>query len=338
MTATAFVSGCETIALSGEERSFFESANPWGLILFQRNCESRGQISDLISDFRQCVGRTDAPVFIDQEGGRVQRLKPPHWRVYPSGAKLGALYARSHEAGLRAAHNCARLIADDLYQLGITVDCLPVLDVPQAGAHHVIGDRAYAASPDTVAALGGAAAEGLLAGGVLPVIKHIPGHGRATADSHFELPSVDADAASLNGHDFAPFRALNALPIAMTAHVVYTALDPDHPATHSAAVLKGIVREKLGFNGLLVTDDLSMNALSGSLGERTSAAFDAGCDIALHCNGMLDQMQQVAAAAPEISGECAKRTAAALAMLSPPSEYDVDEALQDLDRALRESV
>lgn len=338
MTAKAFVSGCETTALSSEERSFFETSNPWGLILFQRNCESREQIADLVADFRRCVGRIDAPVLIDQEGGRVQRLKPPNWRTYPSGAKLGALYASSPEAGLRAARNCARLIADDLYQLGVTVDCLPVLDVPQEGAHQVIGDRAYDTSPDTVAALGNAAAEGLLAGGVLPVIKHIPGHGRATADSHFELPSVDADAAGLDMHDFAPFKALNTFPIAMTAHVVYTALDPDHPATHSRSIINDIVRQKLGFNGLLITDDLSMNALSGTLGQRTSAAFAAGCDIALHCNGVLEQMHQVAEESPEISGACAERAAAALAMLSPPREYDVDEALQDLDLALGESV
>ncbi len=338
MTTRAFVSGCESTSLSPEETSFFQSADPWGLILFQRNCDTREQVKRLTEDFRQAVGRTDAPVFIDQEGGRVQRLKPPHWRKYPSGAQIGAVYANSPEAGLRVAFNCARLIADDLHELGITIDCLPVLDVPQPGAHAVIGDRAYATRPDTVTALGKAAARGLLAGGVLPVIKHIPGHGRANADTHFELPRVAAGLGELKSHDFAPFQALHDAPIAMTAHVVFSDVDPDHPATHSKLVLQGIVREKMGFDGLLITDDLNMNALSGNLGERVTASFRAGCDMALHCNGNLEQMEAVVREAPEIAGKCGERTTAALALLSQPREYDVDEALQDLDLALRESV
>ena len=338
MAAKAFVSGCESASLSDAERAFFRSAEPWGLILFQRNCRTPDQVKALISDFRDCVGRSNAPVFIDQEGGRVQRLKPPHWRTYPSGAQLGALYERDRETGRRAAFNCARLIADDLHRLGITVDCLPVLDLPQHGAHHVIGDRAYGSEPETVSDLGRSAAEGLLDGGVLPVIKHIPGHGRAMADSHMELPRVCVRAAELEAHDFAPFRRLNGYPIAMTAHVVYGALDPDRPATQSTIILNDVIRKKIGYDGVVITDDLSMNALSGSTGERAGACFAAGCDIVLHCNGDLTQMEAVAQEAPRIAGKCAERTDDALAKLSKPGEYDVDEALQDLDLALRESV
>jgi beta-N-acetylhexosaminidase len=338
MTATAFVTGCATTSLSRRERAFYRAADPWGLILFQRNCNAPSQVRQLTDDFRECVGRGDAPVFIDQEGGRVQRLKPPHWRAYPSGAQLGSLAAKDRDAGIRAAGNCTRLIADDLYALGITVDCLPVLDVPQPGSHHVIGDRAYGSTPEIVGALGRAAADGLLAGGVLPVIKHIPGHGRANADSHMELPQVDATAGQLAAHDFAPFHALRTYPIAMTAHVIYSSLDRDRPATQSEIIVNDVVRRQLGFDGLLITDDLNMNALSGTLGERAAASYEAGCDMVLHCNGNLEQIEKVAQEAPQILGKCAERATAALAMLAQPREYDVDEALQDLDRALGESV
>lgn len=338
MSISAFVTGCEATSLSARERAFLADADPWGLILFQRNCESPDQVRRLTDDFRSCVGRDDAPVLIDQEGGRVQRLKPPHWPAYPCAAQFGALYARDRELGLRATGNCARLIADDLHRIGITVDCLPVLDVLQQGAHSVIGDRAYGSTPDVVSALGRAAMDGLLAGGVLPVMKHVPGHGRATADSHLTLPVVDAARDELEACDFAPFQALSDCPMAMTAHIVFKALDPDHPATQSRIVVEDIIRSRFGFGGLLLSDDITMFALRGTLAERAAACYAAGCDMVIHCNGDFPQMQEIAAAAPQLSGESARRAAAALAMIGPTREYDVDEARQDLDRALRESV
>lgn len=338
MAISAFVTGCEATSLSARERAFLADADPWGLILFRRNCESPDQVRRLIDDFRSCVGRDDAPVLIDQEGGRVQRLGPPHWRAYPCAAQLGALYARDRALGLRATTNCARLIADDLHRIGITVDCLPVLDVLQPGAHSVIGDRAYGSTPDVVSALGRAAADGLLAGDVLPVMKHAPGHGRAMADSHLTLPVVDAGRDELEACDFAPFRALGDCPMAMTAHIVFKALDPDHPATQSRIVVDDIIRSHFGFKGLLLSDDITMFALSGTLAERAAACYAAGCDIVIHCNGDLRQMQEIAAAAPQLSGESARRAAAALAMIGPTLDYNVDEARQDLDLALRESV
>lgn len=338
MTANAFVSGCEGLALSPDERSFFRAADPWGLILFQRNCSSREQVLRLTSDFRECVGRTDAPVLIDQEGGRVQRLKPPHWRNYPSGAQMGAVFQREPDTGLRVAFNCARLIANDLRELGITVNCAPVLDVRQAETHKVIGDRAYSTEPDEVGRVGRAIADGLLGGGVLPVIKHIPGHGRAMADSHLQLPIVGADRADLEAIDFAPFVSLNSYPIAMTAHIVYERLDPEKPATQSTYVIQGVIREELGFDGLLLTDDLSMNALSGTLADRARSSFKAGCDIVLHCNGRLNEMEMVAQESVQIDDNCALRATRALALLDAPGDYDVDEAQRDLDLALLESV
>lgn len=338
MTANAFVSGCEGLALSPDERSFFRAADPWGLILFQRNCSTRKQVLRLTSDFRDCVGRTDAPVFIDQEGGRVQRLKPPHWRSYPSGAQMGAIFQREPDTGVRVAFNCARLIANDLRELGITVNCAPVLDVRQPETHKVIGDRAYASEPDDVGRVGVAIADGLLGGGVLPVIKHIPGHGRAMSDSHLQLPIVGAERADLEAIDFVPFVALNSYPIAMTAHIVYEHLDPERPATQSTYVIQSVIREELDFDGLLLTDDLNMNALSGTLADRARSSFEAGCDVVLHCSGRLDEMEMVAQESVQIDGNCASRAARALALMDAPGDYDVDEAQRDLDLALLESV
>lgn len=338
MAARAFVTGCAGTSLSDTERSFITSSDPWGLILFARNCASPEQVRQLTDDFRSCVGRDDAPVLIDQEGGRVQRLKPPHWRAYPKGRQFGGVFLRDQQAGARAAYNCARLIADDLYRLGISVDCLPVLDVPGHGAHDVIGERAYGMTPNIVTALGQAALRGLLAGGVLPVMKHIPGHGRAAVDSHKELPVVSASRAELEGCDFLPFRNLADCPIAMTAHVIYTALDPEQPATLSKTVIEDLIRGELGFDGLLLTDDVGMHALSGSIGQRTKASIAAGCDIVLHCSGILSEMEDVAQEICDISGKCGERVSNALAMLSAPDEFNVDDALGDLDLVLRESV
>lgn len=338
MAVRAFVTGCETTSLSDAERSFITSADPWGLTLFARNCASPEQVERLTGEFRMCVGRDDAPVLIDQEGGRVQRLKPPHWRAYPSGLQVGALYGRDRERGIRCAFNCARLMAEELLRLGITVDCLPVLDVPAAGAHQVIGDRAYGTTPDDVIELGRAVIQGVMAAGVLPVMKHIPGHGRAGVDSHKELPVVTASRDELAACDFVPFHRLNDCPLAMTAHVVYSALDPDNPATLSKTIISDLIRGELGFDGVLLSDDIGMHALSGSLRQRTIASHAAGCDIVLHCSGILSEMEEVAAEVHEISGQCAERVSAAMAMMRTPDDFDVDEALSDLDLVLRESV
>lgn len=327
MAERACILGCAGPRLTADERALFAAVRPWGLILFKRNIEDPAQVASLTQEFRTALGRPGAPVFVDQEGGRVQRLGPPHWPAYPPAARYGELYARDHGQGLKAARIGAELIAADLIAVGINVDCLPVADLRRPEGHDVIGDRAYGADPETVASLARAAAEGLLAGGVLPVAKHIPGHGRARADSHKELPVVDAPLAELDRTDFESFRSLNDLPIAMTAHVVYTAVDPGRPATTSPLVIGEVIRRRIGFDGLLLTDDLSMEALSGSLGERAKAALAAGCDMALHCNGKLTEMREVAAATPVLTGEAARRAAAALACLRPATKGgNLDEA------------
>lgn len=310
------------MALSADEAGFIRAERPWGFILFSRNVGEAGQIRDLVAEMRECAGRPDAPVFIDQEGGRVQRLRPPLAPDYPPAAKIGALYGVDREAGLRAAWLMSRLHAFDLAALGITADCLPVLDVPVEGAHDVIGNRAYAHDQETVALLGRAAAEGLLAGGVLPVIKHIPGHGRAFADSHLALPIVNAHRDELSRHDFAPFRALADMPMAMTAHVIYTAIDPQLPATTSHRVIREIIREEIGFDGLLMSDDVSMRALSGDFASRTDAIFAAGCDVVLHCNGVMDEMRTVAKHAPVLAGKALERADRAMGHRKRPDTVD----------------
>jgi beta-N-acetylhexosaminidase len=312
----AMITGCAGIRFTEDEVAFLTRERPWGLILFARNIGMAEEIKALTAHFRELVGRADAPVFIDQEGGRVQRIREPITQRYPSGAAIGALYRRDPAAGKRAARAMSRLHAADLLPLGITADCLPVLDVPVEGAHDVIGDRAYGHDPETVAILGREAAEGLLDGGVLPVIKHIPGHGRAFSDSHKALPVVDTPLEDLRAHDFPPFRALNAIPMAMTAHVVYSALDPDRPATTSPRVVEEIIRGEIGFDGLLMSDDVSMHALSGDFGTRTESIFGAGCDVVLHCNGVMDEMLAVTARTPVLTGRAEERAKTALAHLS----------------------
>jgi beta-N-acetylhexosaminidase len=272
-----------------------------------------------------------APVLIDQEGGRVQRLGPPHWPLYPAGAVFSGLYDIDPDLGLAAARLSARLIAADLTDLGVSVDCLPLADVPVAGADAVIGDRAYGTEPAKVAAIALAVAEGLEQGGVLPVLKHIPGHGRATADTHFRLPVVDTPGTELERTDFAAFQPLAGLPMAMTAHVVFSALDPAQPATTSATIIEQVIRRGIGFQGLLMSDDVSMNALAGSLAERTGAIFAAGCDMVLHCNGKLDEMGDVARETPELSGKALQRAERALAARKPPQAFDRLAARQELD-------
>ncbi|MEJ1159444.1 beta-N-acetylhexosaminidase [Prosthecomicrobium sp. N25] len=338
MSNAAFISGCAGPVLSAEERAFFAGERPWGFILFKRNIETPAQVSDLVSSLRDAVGRPDAPVLIDQEGGRVQRMGPPHWPAYPTGRAYGDLFARDPETGRRAAWLGARLIAADLAAVGIDVDCLPVLDVPVEGAHDVIGARAYGLEPGVVATLGRAAAEGLLAGGVLPVVKHIPGHGRAGVDSHHQLPVVETSRDVLEATDFPPFAALAEMPLGMTAHVVYTALDARNPATTSGYVVEEIIRGRLGFAGALMSDDVSMKALAGTPGENARASLDAGCDLVLHCNGDLAEMKAVAAACRPLAGAAAVRTGRALAFRKSPAPFDVAAARAEFDRLMGASV
>jgi beta-N-acetylhexosaminidase len=327
----AAIFGCAGRALSPEEAAFFGDVRPWGFIVFRRNVESPGQLRALIAALRETVGSADAPVLVDQEGGRVQRLGPPHWRRYPPAGAFAALPPADRREMARLG---ARLIAHDLRDVGINVDCAPVLDVPEPDAHDVIGDRAYGASAEAVATLGRAAAEGLMAGAVLPVIKHIPGHGRARADSHAALPVVDASRAALAGRDFAAFRANADLPLAMTAHVVYAAIDAGAPATTSRAVIGQVIRGEIGFDGLLMTDDLSMQALAGDFDARARAALDAGCDVVLHCNGALHEMRAVAAGARPLAGEAARRAQAALARLAEsPEPFDAEAGRTRFDAA-----
>jgi beta-N-acetylhexosaminidase len=331
----ALIASCAGPELSPEERRFFREADPWGFILFKRNIEAPEQVKALTADLRAAVGRADAPILVDQEGGRVQRLKPPHWPDYPAGRVYGEVYARDPALGLEIARLGARLMAHDLYALGITVDCLPVLDLPQPGADRVIGDRAYGSDPEPVAALGRAAAEGLMAGGVLPVMKHVPGHGRAGVDSHHALPVVEASLAELETHDFVPFRLMADMPLAMTAHVVYTAVDPNNPATTSASVITRVIRRAIGFGGLLVSDDIAMNALSGAAEERAAKALAAGCDVVLHCSGRLDEMLKVAEITPALAGEAAARATDALSRIaSGPEPFDPVDGLASLTLAL----
>lgn len=321
MTARAFITGLAGFTLNSDERAFLREAQPWGAILFKRNVDTPEQVVRLTGAVRDALGR-NAPILVDQEGGRVQRLGPPHWPKYPAGAVYGQLYDQDHDVGLRAARLGARLIASDLHALGIDVDCLPVADVPVAGADQVIGDRAYGATPAKVAAIAAAAAQGVMAGGVLPVLKHIPGHGRAQADSHHKLPVVDTSRAALETSDFAAFRPLSGLPIAMTAHVVFSAIDAVAPATTSAIMVRDVIRGSIGFDGLLMSDDISMQALSGTLAERAKASLAAGCDVVLHCNGNLAEMQEVAGAAPVLAGKAAARADAALARRAQPEPFD----------------
>jgi beta-N-acetylhexosaminidase len=331
MSSRAFITGVSGPELSADEREFIRSERPWGFILFKRNIETPEQVITLISELRAEIGEPDAPVLIDQEGGRVQRFGPPHWPVYPPGAVFGALYDIDPPLGLSAARLSARLIAADLTETGVTVDCLPLADVPVAGADAVIGNRAYGTEPAKVAAIARAVTEGLQQGGILPVLKHIPGHGRATADTHFRLPEVDTSRAELERTDFAAFQPLADLPMAMTAHVVFSALDPAHPATTSATIIEQVIRGVIGFQGLLMSDDVSMNALSGSIAERTRAIFAAGCDMVLHCNGKLDEMREVARETPELSGKARQRAERALASRGAPQAFDRLAARAELD-------
>lgn len=320
--SNAVIFGCQGLTLSADERAFFADAQPWAFILFARNLDTPAQIQKLCSDLRDSVGR-NAPILIDQEGGRVARLRAPQWREWLPPLEQMACVAP--ENARQAMVLRYRLIAHELHALGIDVNCAPMLDVPTPEAHEIITNRCYGTAPDTVAEMGRACAEGLLAGGVLPIIKHIPGHGRGSADSHFELPVVDCDADTLDKIDFEPFRRLSDLPMAMTAHIVYTAFDADACATVSPTMID-IIRTSIGFDGLLMTDDLSMKALKGTFAQRTSASLNAGCDVVLHCNGEMDEMTQIMTQVPTLTGKSLIRATAAEDLRKTPDPFDADHA------------
>jgi beta-N-acetylhexosaminidase len=323
----AFISGCAGTSLSEAERTFFGRERPCGLILFARNCQGPEQLRALVASFKDAVGSDEIFVLVDQEGGRVQRLRPPSWRNMPPPRCYGLLYETDPERAKRAAFAGARLIADELHDVGINVNCTPLLDVPQIGAHHIIGDRAFSADPDVVIALGRAVMAGTLAGGVLPVIKHVPGHGRARADSHRSLPRIDAGETELRAVDFRPFRALRDAPLAMTAHVLLPGFDERRPATVSPVIMGQVIRDQIGLTGLVMSDDIGMKALTGPLAKRTSAVVEAGCDVVLHCSGKLAEMVEVGSATPLLEGAAAGRFAAAWACLRDPQPYDIAEAM-----------
>lgn len=333
-TSSAAILGCAGTTLTAEEVAFFRDVKPWGFILFKRNIADPEQVRALTAALRATVGRDDAPILIDQEGGRVARLQPPHWRIYPPGRAYGELVANDPLTAREITRLGSRLIAHDLSSIGINVDCVPVLDVPDPQGHEIIGDRAYGDTPEQVATLGRAAAEGLLAGGVLPIIKHIPGHGRALSDSHLELPVVKAKLLELEIRDFAPFRVLSDMPMAMTAHVVYSAIDRNRPATTSKKVIKKIIRESIGFDGLLMSDDLSMKALSGDFKQRAKDSLSAGCDVVLHCNGDMAEMKAVMSGVGRLGKEARRRAQAVMGRLvKVPEPFDVAEARARFDAA-----
>ncbi|MGN6422873.1 MAG: beta-N-acetylhexosaminidase [Asticcacaulis sp.] len=329
----ACIFGCSGLELTKAEAAFFSEAKPLGFILFRRNIDAPDQVRALVAALKACVPH-EPLILIDQEGGRVRRLRPPHWPHYPPASRFRDIGNDPAEAR-DLARLGARLMAHDLHDLGINVDCAPVLDVPQPGAHDIIGDRAYGVTAEEVAVMGRAACEGLLAGGVLPVIKHIPGHGRAGADSHTDLPVVDTALEDLIKIDFYPFKVNADTPLAMTAHVLYTAIDPKNPATTSKACIR-LIRDEIGFDGLIMCDDLSMNALSGSLAKRARKSLKAGCDVLLHCNGDLDQMREIAAETPALKGAAKRRAEAALRRLPrAPEPLDVATARERFDAALK---
>jgi beta-N-acetylhexosaminidase len=333
-TAPSFapvIFGLAGARLSSIERDFFQASKPLGFILFARNCLHPEQLRALTGELRECLAR-DAPILIDQEGGRVARLGPPHWRKAPAAAVFGRLFERDPALATALAHDNARLIAAELFDAGIDVNCSPVLDVPAADGHAVIGDRAFCSDPHTIAQLGLAVAQGLLAGGVLPVIKHIPGHGRARADSHLELPVVSVSHSELSARDFIPFRALADQPLAMTAHVVYSDLDPGQPATTSPTVIAKVIRGEMQFDGVLLSDDIGMQALSGGLAGRARSALAAGCDLVLHCSGELSEMRDIASALPAATPAARSRVQTALKFKKTPEPFDRKQIIMRLEQ------
>ncbi len=330
----SMILGCAGKSLTREEIRFYRSECPWGFILFARNVSEPEQIRDLVASMRDCIGRPDAPVFIDQEGGRVQRLRPPLAPNYPAGAALGALWRDDHDTGERAAWLLGRLHAFDLSRYDLSSDCLPVLDVPVEGASDVIGARAYGKEPESVSRLGRAAADGLMAGGVLPVMKHTPGHGRAFADTHKELARVGAPLCDLVAHDFVPFKALKDLPMAMTAHVIFDCIDPERPSTLSPTVIGTIIRDVIGFDGLVMSDDISMKGLSGELDDLAVRIIDAGCDMVLYCAGVMEELKKVGPRVPVLKGKARHRADLAEVYAGEPDLSDEQELRAEFDSLL----
>lgn len=325
-TTKPVILGLSGTELQEHEYRFFSHADPFGFILFQRNCETPDQVKTLCSALRDCIGRPDAPILIDQEGGRVQRLRSPNWREAPAVRVIGEIAESDSERGKRAAYLHAQLIALQLYELGITVNCAPCLDLTIPGAHEIIGDRSYGADPALVRTLGTEACHGFLSAGVTPVIKHLPGHGRAAVDSHHDLPVIDTDLETLKRTDFAAFLGQPATVWGMTGHLMIPALDPDHCTTLSRHSIDSIIRDHIGFDGLLMSDDLSMKALSGTLGERAAGALAAGCDIALHCNGEMVEMEEVAANCSSLAPDAIRRIQATKSTKAPPTATDAVQA------------
>lgn len=336
MSQLAAILGLSGPRLTVSERTFFRDANPWAFILFGRNVESPDQLRRLCDDLRSAVGR-DALIFVDQEGGRVQRLKEPHWRAYPTGAAYAAVHNDDDEKGKRAIFLGHRLIADDLRAVGVTANCAPVLDLPQSGADPIISDRALGDWTDQIVVLAKSAMSGLMDGGVAPVIKHIPGHGRATVDSHKALPRITTSRMLLERTDFRPFRMLADAPMAMTAHAVYSIVDED-PVTTSPKALRDLIRTTIGFDGLLMSDDLDMKALTGSLQFKTTAALDAGCDIALQCSGDLLDMIEVAKGGRSLDGRSLERAQVAEATTKSVAEFDREAAEAEFDKLMARSL
>jgi beta-N-acetylhexosaminidase len=334
MAHIAAIFGMSGAQLTADERAFFKSADPWGYILFQRNCVSRAQVKKLTDDLRALAARENLPILIDEEGGRVQRLKPPEWRSRPPMRRFGEIFETDRAKGLEAAKLDAALIAADLAELGINVDCIPSLDLPAPGANAVIGDRAFGSDAAEIAALGRVVAETLREAGILPVIKHMPGHGRANLDTHLALPRVATSHEELSRTDFAPFYALKDQPLGMTAHVIFEAIDSRLCATLSAKLIAEIIRGEIGFDGLLMTDDLNMNALEGSVASRAERALKAGVDVALHCNGKLDEMTAIAEVVPKLAGKSLARADAASALLkrrgAPMAAREIEPRLKEL--------
>ncbi len=339
MKLRAYITGCAGYSLTEEEKAVFKELPPCGLILFDRNCQSPKQIQELVASFKEAVGGENILVLIDQEGGRVQRLKPTSdwkqwlhlaggngWRQWPTGRSYGTLYHQDKEKGLEATRLVYQLLASELIALGINVNCVPVLDIPAPGSHDIIGDRAYGTDIETVVTLGKIAAEAHIAQGVLPVIKHVPGHGRANADSHQELPVLDTDLETLKTVDFMPFKLLNGLPLAMTAHVLIPALDKDKPVSTSKTIMEDIVRGWIGYDGLVMSDDLYMEALSGSMTDRAKAVLDAGCDVGLYCKGILSQIRETGMVSPVLEGAVLRRFQASIDLLGKAESFDRDKA------------
>ena len=338
MTVRACILSVSGPELLPDEAALLAEVQPWAVILMGRSCATRDQVRRLVDDIWAALERP-CLIFIDQEGGRVARLKAPEWPLFPRGADYGALYAEDAEKGTEACWLGHRLIAHELATLGIHADCAPVLDLPVPGAHDVIGDRALGSDTDAISAVGRAAIDGLKAGGVASVIKHIPGHGRSQADSHLELPKVSAGDNEL-ASDFAPFESLSDAPMAMTAHIAYESLDPGVPATLSDIVIEQTIRNRIGFDGLLMSDDLGMKALGGSLAERTQRALSAGCDVVLHCSGFLSdpseiltEMREVGEAAHLLTGRALERAQHAEAEATHTEDFDVSAGWERL-RAL----